>query len=469
MAPHAYPGDRRLSSYSDQQLPLSVYSAEHTMTIDDHTRYNSAFMSSNAHLSLVSPGGYVEEHPNVVCNSRNAQRQRLHEMMVSDPVSSSSYHHDLSASMPSEGVDAFSYGHEGNIGVETATGHMVTSIGGGVDNGGGGFTDTEFSELIEQICSPDAGGDPLLPQCSPVTVYNEDPNDLLRRVNLDQQISGGGGEQIIQDLEAFQATDIQFQQSATIYGDFLKAPIQVHPAEPASSEPRSQTVNSVQSEPRSIEHDLEIMTLMRTGNKKRKKTVPPQTLALADQISRSGQEENLTVTTCTPAQVKMEFASPTSSQQVSNFTPHPQTPLSSKASYGGYNQPPMTPVQVSAPSPAPQTPVTPGTPASPSKKGPFELNTFYKSGKRCVTVSVRSDIPEEGRKIAYQANAFSHGLSQSYKECLDCRFELNMALNRRAKMCNFDFDQQSGQLFFSMPTECKLLSVFCCFCCLCGW
>ncbi len=391
----------------------------------------------------------MEEHPNVMCDSRNVQRQRLHEMMSSDPVSASSYNHELSASMPSEGVDAFSYGHDGNMGVDGGVVHMVTGIGGGVDNGGGGFTDNEFSELIEQICSPDAGGDPLLPQCSPVAVYGEDTNDLLRRVNLDQQVSGG--EQTIPDIEAFQATDIQFQQSASIYGDFLKAPVQVHPAEPASSEPHSQTVNSVQSEPQSIEHDLEIMSLLRTG----KRTIPPQTLALADQVSHNGQEENLTVTTCTPAQVKTEFVSPTS---VPNFTP--QTPLSVKAPYRGCYQPPMTPVQVSASSPAPpQTPVTPGTPASPTKKGPLELNTFYKNGMRCLTLSVRSDIPEAEKKIAYRVNEISYSCSRSYKDCLDRRFELNMALNRRAKMCDFEFDQQSGQLFFSMPSECKLLVI----------
>ena len=192
----------------------------------------------------------MEEHPNVVCDSRNAQRQRLQNMMSSGPLSSGSFHTELSESLQSDGADTFSYGHEGNVGInQGGFGHMVTGIGGRVDNGGGGFTDTEFDQIMEQICSPDAGGDPLLPQCSPVAVFSDDTNDLLRRVNVDQQLSGG--EQIIQDLEAFQATDIQFQQSTTIYGDFLKAPVQVHPAEGLSSEPRSQTLNSVESEPQS--------------------------------------------------------------------------------------------------------------------------------------------------------------------------------------------------------------------------
>ena len=434
-----YAGDRRFSSYSEQQLPLPVYS-DHTMTIDDHTRYDSAFNSSNAHVTLVSPGGFVEDHPNVMCDSRNARRQRLHGVMNSEALSSSSYQPDFSSSVPSEGVDTFLCGNEGNIG-DFAMGHMVTGIGGGVDDEGGDFGEVEFNRLMEQIMSSDPN-DPLLPQCSPVTVFDDETNDVLRKIDVDQNPSSD--LKIIQDLEAFQATDMQFQQSATIYGDFMKAPVQVHPADTSAPEPRSLTQNSSSSEPQSIEHDLEIVQLMRS-----KKTVPPQTLVLQNQ---QVSEENLAVNTCTPAQIKSEFVSPSM-----DSAPSLQTPLSAKAPYGGaYGQAPMTPVQVSAPSPAPPpTPMTPATPCPPSQKGPFELKSFSRLGKRCLTVSIRNDIPDEAKVMAYRANGYSFQLCQQYQKCLQQKFDLNMALNRKAEMCDFEFNQATGQLSFCMPKECK--------------
>jgi len=296
---HAYAGNHSYPSYSDQRLPLSVHSSDQTMTIANSDLYNDAFMSSNAAISLTSPGGGLEELPNVMCNSRNVQRQMLHEAMSSDIGGGDSMLYQDLSSVASEGADLF-FSNEPSIGAFSGgVSHMATGMGGGVDNRDGGFSESEFSEIMEQICSPEPHSDPLLPQCSPVMVFNDDSNDILRRVQVDH---AHGGDQFIKDLdlEAFQATDVHFQQSATICGDFLKAPVQpvnTPTKSPCPSEPCSQTVNSLEAEPQSIEHDLEIMSLMRN----KKKSIPPRSLVLQSETieamprETAHEEENIAV------------------------------------------------------------------------------------------------------------------------------------------------------------------------------
>jgi len=74
--------------------------------------------------------------------------------------------------------------------------------------------------------------------------------------------------------------------------------------------------------------------------------------------------------------------------------------------------------------------------------------------KRCLSLEIRKDISDEGKRMAFQANAFSYKLCVKYQDCLDRKFDLNMALNKKAEMCQFGIQYETGQMDFTIPREC---------------
>lgn len=430
---------RRPISYSEEQLPLSVYSSP-TLVISEDTRqaYDTAFNSSNAPVTLLSPLT-GDDLPNEMCNSRNTNRQKLRNKISqhSFPGEPNSFQPDFSASASSE---VYNFGRiDMDIGASSeGSSHMVTGLGGGVGagGGGGGMLDDDIFQLMDQM-------DPLLPQCDPVPVFEDDANisDLLRKLEESPHSCAPSDLVILPDLEVFQAIDSSFL-SATICSDYMGEPVQVR----QEMIPESHSWNQ-SSESGTVEDDLVIIKMMSS------KPAPPQSLRLQPHMEEE-QERDSHIAAAMSAPVKLEFVSPSPAQN-GPFTPCPPTPLSATP-YGFQPQTPMAPVQVSAPSPGPpSTPMTPATPCPPSRKGPFEMRSYKDADNRVLDVGINYDNPDETKKMAYEMNCFSLERCILYEECMSKAFDLNMAINARAKMCKFNFDRGTGMLTLTMPKDCK--------------
>lgn len=434
------------TSYCEEQLPLSVHSSP-TLVISEDTRlaFNNAFSSSNAAMTLMSPliGGSLGHHPIEMCSSPTSLTVDCGNSLTTDFLNANSFQ----PVFPVTGFPAdFDVASDMDLG-ETFRGssHMVTGFGTG-GGGEGMILDDEFLQLMDKF-------DPLLPQCDPVPVFEDDTNlsDLIRKLEEPSPLRSADLSGLVHppDMEVFQATPFD-PLSATICSDYVGEPVQVQPRDKALSESHfwNGSLESTQQQS-AIGDDLLMIKMMSMKSK----PVLPMNLLLEKQIDVENADAVSAVAMSTS--VKLESASPLTSLS-GPFSPCPEAPHNF-ATYGIQAQTPISPIQVSAPSPAPiPTPMTPVmTPHLPSPKGPFEIDSYMEGGRRDVVVSIRDDVPDAVKKMAYEMNCFSASMYRKYMACLSKNVDLNVAIDTKAKLCEFDLDRTTGRLVFSMPKDCK--------------
>ena len=86
----------------------------------------------------------------------------------------------------------------------------------------------------------------------------------------------------------------------------------------------------------------------------------------------------------------------------------------------------------------------------------FRYDTFCKSGKRVVEVTVNPQLPPNTNSTACQALRHCRNLCESYSQQVSKDCDLRVAMPRKARICDFDFNYQQMKLVFLLPEECEL-------------
>lgn len=442
------------TSYCDDQLPLAMCT-DATVVIgdDDHTAYRNAFTSSN--MPLVMAGSCDQEGgdlPNEMCNSRNANLEKLQAKMLMnqhsvpvDPLQGGDVYFRES---PSAGTNYSSEAHSDVIDVSVlvdsnsigmASGQCLPSEGGissmvtGVGVGGG--------RGIESLSQTDQ-----LPQHVPYNaVFEDDINTLLRNFFESEET---GSDLCIPDPEFLKFIDNGMVAEASgltateclstpvndsfIHGFSeinIQQPVQAQDVKSAHPMPVMMMGASIQEQTDTGDH-LDMIKMM---NVQIKAPTAPASLGLK-------QAHNIMVPTGhIPSPMHSENNIIPQSPAMP-FTPHPPTPIAS--------------IEASDPSPAPQTPQTPWSSA---QKGPFELKSYVENDKRVCELSVREDLPTEQRQIAMQAMYFSVESNMQIADSAKSFCDLKVAIDAKAELAGSKFDFSSATLQFTIPQDCKCI------------
>ena len=125
---------------------------------------------------------------------------------------------------------------------------------------------------------------------------------------------------------------------------------------------------------------------------------------------------------------------------------------------------PPTPMEPPTPSlpPTPMQPPTPSSIPSPSPATPIPSNllqpeTYIKGDLRYCELSVPRNIPQSVRILPLRALFYSADLCFKYRHCMDQPYDLKVANDVRAKLCECDLDLEQSKLVFTLPKECKWL------------
>ena len=105
---------------------------------------------------------------------------------------------------------------------------------------------------------------------------------------------------------------------------------------------------------------------------------------------------------------------------------------------------------------APQLTTTPQQATSNSPSSLFIPKSFIQGDKRICELTVPEDIPRCNRILPLRALFHSANLYWKFEHCLEQPYDLKVANDARAKLCDFVFDHEQSKLVFSMPKDCKL-------------
>ena len=70
-------------------------------------------------------------------------------------------------------------------------------------------------------------------------------------------------------------------------------------------------------------------------------------------------------------------------------------------------------------------------------------------------MSIQSNLPLDRKLIAMQAAMFSWEMNCKFDRCLKCPCDLKVAVDARAELCVLNYNQETVQLLFFMPKDCK--------------
>lgn len=420
------------TSWSDQQLPLPVYT-DATMVIGEgnHSAYIAACNNSNMSLVMSQMAGSYgqesEDLPNEVCNSRNSNMERLHSKMLMnqhsipiDPLQGNDVYFQEPAST---GTD-YSTGDDVDISVlldshsmysvppdKNRSSSMVTGLGGEGEIQNPGQTPFQYSP--------------------PANVF-EDPFDTMMRDLVTNDVG-------VPDLDLLKLFDAGATAELGGHTECLSTPVSsdfingfdgmsIRPVQ-VGQHSGSMTSESIQ-EQSATGDNLDIIKMMNVQLKPR----APASLGL--------KESNHMV-------AKEHIPSPAHAEHLVPPSPEPMATLYSPITPGA-------PIQASVPpSPGPATPKTPKTPACSSQRGPFQLTTYVEEEERICEISVRPDLAPMQREFATQALLFSLESHVKVSECLKHGCDLKVAIDAMAELSSSKFDLKTTTLQFSMPKECK--------------
>ena len=99
-------------------------------------------------------------------------------------------------------------------------------------------------------------------------------------------------------------------------------------------------------------------------------------------------------------------------------------------------------------------------PVTPTTAGNlFESNSYIRGEERICELSISQDAPQETLVTRQRALFHCVNYVMKLKQCLERSCDLKVANDVRAKLASFTFELEQKKLVFSIPKDCKLLSV----------
>ena len=439
------------TSYSDQNLPISVASSNDTLVITDSssTVYADAFSRSNMSLSLQ----YAKDHPNSEAPSNNVSALSEPNSLPMDPTvyySEPQMAYTPHGSTPGNFIQCPN-GTSGNSGPVQSTGgsasgqssfvtgyasqscgrSLVTGVSGagGIGAGGGG------------------GDEPWRPPSNlprshyndPTVFVEEDPDELLRRI-IDEPdtmqkdpLTGGLG---LPDYNMFTEMDQFFPNSDCL--PELNATTPADPSQGYYANFEGASIQPLEESGRrgsigSIGVNFDMIKMM-------KRPFKPANLGLAPPttIPQQTDDGGLYMYDESPVSSIM-VQSPHAPIQVSN--PSPQTPPAEFPNH--------------TPSPVDVSPTS--VPPTPAEQRPFDTNTFIEDGLRYCELRARQDLPADQSLITHKALFFAYHTAMQFEECLKQYNDLKVANDLCAEVCGYKFVSEEKKMVFTMPAGCKCM------------
>ena len=429
--PQSYSGNQ-FQHFTSCPLPANL-----TPTIPKHSHqsYNIALQNSNKTFMLASSSlGLLDDRPNEVCNSQKKHQQQLLQkesdgwFSVSSDMLSDSSQRDLSPQATSGDSIGFPYA-QGGMDLRETSGELSNMWAG--------------SELVDQQMS----------LCEPVAVVEDD----LLRIFVDPLSANPGSSIVTPGCELFQSVNDDYLSASTC-ADSMAEPDPVHSLDQVALESQfwNQTSKSSVQQTSDIEDSFQMIKMM-----KAKKTAATRNLTLPQ--FKQQEWNNLICTSATSVSIESESVSlhqnrPLAQSPCSSLSMFqsltPMTPVQVSAPSPAYFVP-MTPVQVSAPSPAYFVPMTPATSKRQFLNGPFKISSHLDGNCLTYEVEVREDLLDELKNGAHKMSSYSLEIYQQYERCMGMPFDLNMAITTRAKLCKFVLEENSWKLTSTMPADCK--------------
>lgn len=85
----------------------------------------------------------------------------------------------------------------------------------------------------------------------------------------------------------------------------------------------------------------------------------------------------------------------------------------------------------------------------------FKTTYVVQDSRLVIGLQVDPLIASSSEQIAHQALLHCYQLCMRYKDCLDQQYDLAVAMQNKARLCDFSFDFQKMKLSFTMPSDCE--------------
>ena len=413
----------RTVTYSEQKLPLSAFLMSDTLVISDsrHVTYRDVIDSSNETLALC----FEEDLPNETALTAKLLKKKgkmwiCHPSRYLLPKNQKAQYKQC----PNGGGSSKGGQTETGGGGQTScvTGHtslgfgssLVTGLGSGIGGGGGGDDDPWYNCPVDL---PRSHYDDYVLWDDDMESDNRDVFPTLTTTPTELQMDPFAFISRLDDIPDL-GPPLPVQSSTN--DPF----VEVVPQTPTQSTEQSSDIGS----------SFDIIHLMSRPSPMLGLVSPANPVLRCQMMSPVSPSPSTLSLPPTPMQAPTPVQPPTPS-----LPPTPMQPPTPSL--------PPTPMQPPTPSSIPSP-----TPATPNLLQP---ETYIKDGLRYCELSVPRNIPQPERILPLQALFYSANLCFKYRHCMDQPYDLKVANDVRAKLCECNLDLEQSKLVFTLPKECK--------------